>query len=87
MLSTEGNDPSRAVLEAIALEGYRTDRLLEYQVQQLLGFETRLRVHGFLKENGVFLHYSLEDLEHDIEEVRRCRALRDANHPSELCAG
>ena len=37
MLSTDGNDPSRAVLEAVALEGYRTDRLSEFDIQQLLG--------------------------------------------------
>jgi len=29
-LAGEGRDPARAVLEAIALEGYRADRLSEY---------------------------------------------------------
>jgi hypothetical protein len=33
--------PARAALEALALEGYRSERLSEYDVRQLLGFETR----------------------------------------------
>ena len=77
-LSTEGQDPARALLEAVALEGYRTDRLSESDIRQLLGFETRMEVHGFLKEHGVFLHYTLEDLEHDtataLDAARRHKA-------------
>jgi len=71
-----GQDPSRALLEAFALEGYRTDRLSEYEVQQLLGFEYFEQVHGFLKEHGVYLHYSMEDLEHDLAEARRFARLK-----------
>jgi hypothetical protein len=52
-----GQDPARAALEAIALEGYCSDRLSEYDVQELLRFETRMEVHAFLKEQGVYLHY------------------------------
>jgi len=70
-----GPDPTRALLEAYALEGYRTDRLSEYEVQQLLGFDYFEQVHGFLKEHGVHLRYSQEDLEHDMAEARRYRAL------------
>src|SRR4051794_4194909 len=58
-----GGDVSRAVLEAMALEGYRSDRLSEYEVQQLLGFDSRMEVHGFLKEHGVYLRYSIQDFE------------------------
>lgn len=73
-LSAGGVDPARSVLEALALEGYRADRLSEYEVKQLLGFETRMQVHAFLKEHGVFLHYTREDLEHDMAEAARYRA-------------
>ena len=38
-------DPARAALEAMALEGYRSERLSEYDVQQLLGFESRFEAH------------------------------------------
>jgi hypothetical protein len=66
-----GQDPARAALEAIALEGYRSDRLTEADLRELLSFETRMEVHGFLKEHGVFLHYTADDLEHDCEVARQ----------------
>jgi hypothetical protein len=75
-LTGEGRDAPRAVLEAVALEGYRTKRLSEYQVRQLLGFSYFQEVHAFLKEHGVYLHYSMEDWEHDLAEVRRFGALK-----------
>jgi hypothetical protein len=71
-------DPARAALEAMALEGYRSQRLSEYDVQELLGLGTRMQVHGFLKEHGVHLHYSMADLEHDIEEADRIVAMVNA---------
>ena len=77
-----GGDLSRAVLEAMALEGYRTDRLSEYEVQQLLGFESRFDVHAFLKQHGVYLNYTMEDLERDtaaaLETARKVRIEREA---------
>jgi hypothetical protein len=59
-------DPSRTALEALALEGYRTRRLGGGQLQRLLGFSTPMEVHAFLKEHGVYLNYSSEDLQKDI---------------------
>jgi hypothetical protein len=58
-------DISRHLLEQIALEGYQTGRLNEEQVRRLLGYNTRVRVHAFLKDHGVPLQYTLEDLEED----------------------
>ena len=63
-------DLSRAALEAIALEGYRSDRLTGFQVMEMLGLETRLELDAFLKEHRVDLEYSFEDLE---RETRRFR--------------
>ena len=60
------NDLPRVALEAIALEGYRSRRLGGGQVQHLLGFGTPMQVHAFLKEHGVYLNYSSEDLQKDI---------------------
>ena len=71
-------DPARAALEALALEGYRSQRLGESAVRRLLGFGTRMEVHGFLKEHGVYLNYSMEDLEHDIREADRIVAILNA---------
>ena len=66
-LIAEGKDPARAALEAIALEGYRSDRLGTAEVRRLLGFDTRMQVDAFLKQHGVFLPYTEQDLAHDIE--------------------
>jgi predicted HTH domain antitoxin len=77
-LAGSGQDPERAVLEAVAIEGYRTERLSESAVRRLLGYETRMQVHGFLKEHGVFLHYGLEDLDHDMREADRIVGLKDS---------
>jgi hypothetical protein len=52
-------------LEALALQGYRTELLSESAVRQMLGFETRMEVHAFLKQHNVYLHYDLADLEQD----------------------
>ena len=71
-----GQDLSRVALEALAVEGYRTERLSESEIRQLLGFETRMEVHAFLKEHGAYLHYSLADLEQDRESAIRMRAKR-----------
>jgi predicted HTH domain antitoxin len=58
-------DVSRHLVENIALEGYQEGWLSEEQVRRLLGYETRLEVHRFLKEHGVYLRYTVEDLERD----------------------
>jgi len=43
-------------------------------VRRLLGFETRMEVHAFLKEHGVFLHYTYEDFVHDREVASQVAA-------------
>ena len=70
-LETEwGNLPRRA-LEAVALEGYRSGALTLSQLRRMLEFETRLEADAFLKEHGVYLEYSIEDLERDRETHRQ----------------
>jgi predicted HTH domain antitoxin len=59
------SDIERHLLEQIALEGYQERWLSEAQIRRLLGYETRMQVHGFLKDHGVPLHYDVEDLESD----------------------
>ena len=60
----------RALLESFALEGYRTGKLTEEQVRKLLGYGTRMQVDVFLKEHGVYLDYTLEDLDRETETSR-----------------
>lgn len=70
-LATQGGELSRAALEAIALEAYRERKISTAQLRRTLGYQTRMEVDGFLKEHGVELEYTLEDLEHDRETHRR----------------
>jgi hypothetical protein len=72
-VASEGKDPARVALEALALEGYRGERLSETAVRQMLGFETRMEVHAFLKEHGVYLHYDVADLEQDKVTAEKLR--------------
>jgi hypothetical protein len=70
-LQERWGDVSRRTLEAIALEGYRSGALTESQVRRLLGFETRMEVHAFLKQAGVPLHHTKADVEEDLEAHRK----------------
>jgi hypothetical protein len=59
-------NPVREALEAFAVEGYRSGALTAPQVRELLGFETRYELDGFLKAHGVWERaYSIQDLEKD----------------------
>jgi hypothetical protein len=60
----------RALLESFALEGYRSGKFTEEQVRKILGYGTRMQVDGFLKEHGVYLAYTLEDLDCETENSR-----------------
>lgn len=76
LLTESFPDLSRAALEALAIEGYRTGRLSSSQVRRLLGFDTRMQVHEFLKLRGVPLNYTEDDLEED----RKLSEERQAGH-------
>lgn len=60
-----GTDLSRAALEQLALEGYRSKKLSQHQVQHLLGFDNRWEIQKWLGERGADMSYDLEDLEAD----------------------
>jgi hypothetical protein len=62
-----GEDPARVALIALALEGYRSKTLSEEQVRRMLDLESRLDVHKLLKQHGVFLNYTVQDLQQDID--------------------
>jgi len=81
-VASEGEDPARVALEALALEGYRAERLSESEIRQLLGFESRIEVHAFLKEHGVYLHYDLSDLDHDRVTSERSRGKGSGPEPT-----
>jgi predicted HTH domain antitoxin len=64
-------DLPRTLLESFALEGYRSGALTEEQVRKVLGYGTRMQVHGFLKEHGVYLNYDRGELEQDLQTLRQ----------------
>jgi len=64
-----GRDLARAAREALAIEGYRTERLSLGQVAELLGFST-LEADKFLKERGLPLLYAADDLSRDRETLK-----------------
>lgn len=81
-VASEGKDPARVALEALALEGYRAELLSESEVRQMLGLETRVQVHAFLKEHGIHLHYDLSDLDGDRITSERLRSKRTPPKPA-----
>jgi hypothetical protein len=64
-------DLPRAALESLALEGYRAGALTQAQLRRLLGFGSLTEVDAFLKQHGVYLDYTLEDLDKDTANSRR----------------
>jgi Uncharacterised protein family (UPF0175) len=54
-------DIARRLLEMAALEGYKSGEFTAHQLREMLGFDTRMEVDGFLKAHGVALEYTLED--------------------------
>jgi hypothetical protein len=60
-----GPDLDRAALEALVLEGYRSQRFGIGQVRRILGFESRFDAEAWLGAHGVRWNYGLADLEAD----------------------
>ena len=85
-LRSPGQDLSRSALEALALEGYRSGKLTDAEVRRLLGYQTRMEVDGFLKQHGVYLDYTLEDLEREsavndrLWQKRQLELAQEAEH-------
>jgi len=69
-LTSKWADLPRAALESLALEGYRSGALTHAQLRRLLGFGSRVDVDAFLKQHGVYLEYTLDDVERDTESSR-----------------
>ena len=61
---------SQQALEALVLEAHRQGRLGEADVGRILGIESRFDVERFLKNHGIELAYTREDLE-DERRVHR----------------
>ena len=80
-VAPEGKDPARVALEALVLEGYRTKLLSESALRKMLGFQTRMEVHAFLKQRGVYLHYDVPDVQKDQATAQQVRAKLQSAEP------
>ena len=58
---------TRAAIEALALEGVRSGKLTVHQAREMLGIRSRYDMDGFLKEHGVTLPTTLEQIVADSE--------------------
>ena len=70
-LQAAGGDLSRRALEAFGLEEYKSGRITNAELRQMLGFTTINQIDGFLKAHGVFHDYTMEDFERERETLRR----------------
>jgi hypothetical protein len=64
-LAHDGQDLSRAALEALAIDAYRMNRITGYQLCQLLDIPSRYELDAFLKLHGVALEYTIDDFERE----------------------
>jgi predicted HTH domain antitoxin len=67
-------DPGREALEALVIEGYRSEKLTHHQAARILGL-SRFEFDTFLQERQIFDHaYSIDDLEQDLADLEKLRA-------------
>ena len=78
-----GRDPSRVLLEEAALKAFCEHRITTHELRQILGFDTRYQLDGFLRERGIDCGaYSPEDLQHDVQTMDRLRDKESQNSHS-----
>lgn len=70
VLAGQAGDVSRAVLEAVAIEAYRSGTITPAQVQQMLGLSSRWQTESFLRRAEAYHDYTMDDLERDIAAIR-----------------
>jgi hypothetical protein len=70
VLAAQASGVSRAVLEAVAIEAYRSGAITPVRVQQVLGLRSRWDTESFLRRAEAFHDYTMDDLERDIAAIR-----------------
>jgi hypothetical protein len=63
-------DLSRRALEGLGLEEYKAGRITKAELRQLLGFETRYEMDGFLKAHEVWMNYTIDDLRREVATLQ-----------------
>jgi len=69
-LAARSGEVSLAVLEAVAIEAYRSGTVTPAQVQQMLGLRSRWETEAFLRRAEAYHDYTMDDLERDIAAIR-----------------
>jgi predicted HTH domain antitoxin len=69
-LMARGADVARAVLEAVAIEAYRSGAITPAQVQEMLGLPSRWETESFLHRAEAYHDYTMDDLDRDIAAIR-----------------
>jgi predicted HTH domain antitoxin len=70
VLAARAGGVSRAVLQAVAIEAYRSGSITPLQVQQMLGLRSFWETESFLRRAEAFHDYTMDDLERDIAAIR-----------------
>ena len=69
-LTAGGANVTRAVLEAVAIEAYRSGAITPAQVQEMLGLRSRWETESFLHRAKAYHDYTMDDLDRDIAAIR-----------------
>ena len=70
VLAAQAGGVSRAVLEAVAIEAYRSGAITPAQVRQMLWLHSRWETESFLRRAEAYHDYTMDDLERDIAAIR-----------------
>jgi len=65
------SDLPRLALEALTLEALRQGRIGEAEAGRILGIDDRYALDGFLKQHGIEIDYTSEDLERERAAFRQ----------------
>jgi len=69
-LTAGGADVTRAVLEAVAVEVYRSGAITPAQIQEMLGLRSRWETEAFLRRVEAYHDYTTDDLDRDLAAIR-----------------
>lgn len=64
---------SQKMITNLALEAYQNQLISTAELGKMLNLSSRLEVHQFLKEAGVYLNYDEEELEKDLKTLQKLR--------------
>ncbi|MDJ0583375.1 UPF0175 family protein [Crocosphaera sp.] len=64
---------SQKMITNLALEAYQNQLISTAELGKILKLPSRLEIHQFLKEAGIYLNYDDEELEKDLRTLQELR--------------